>query len=445
MIINFYIVMKKIQTKCPKNIHIILLFTIAISLHQIALANDYLSNITINSIDYIEYKGKVIDFNTKKPLALATLVIEKTNISTITNSEGDFILKVPKESINKTIVVSFLGYESKVIPINNLKEKNNIIVLISSIIKLEEVNIKVLRDAKSLVKEIFDKREENYLNTPTIMTAFYRETIKKKHKNVSLSEAIVKIYKSSYTSIRDDDVELFKSRKSTNYKKLDTIALKLQGGPFNTLLMDIMKYPEYIFSEDKIEDYIYTYDYSTTINNRIVSIISFKQKENKKEALYKGHLFIDAKNKVLISANYALDVTDKEHASKIFIKKKPTKASVWPKKINYRVDYIEKDGKWYHSYSNAFLEFKVNWTNKLFNSTYSMVAEMAVTDWKNNLNEVKLKPKDKLKKAIILTDKIAGFNDTEFWGKYNIIEPEKSIESAIKKIKKQLEKSKAKN
>ena len=35
----------------------------------------------------------------------------------------------------------------------------------------------------------------------------------------------------------------------------------------------------------------------------------------------------------------------------------------------------------------------------------------------------------------------AGFADPEFWGEYNIIEPEKSIETAIKKINKKLERA----
>ena len=43
--------------------------------------------------------------------------------------------------------------------------------------------------------------------------------------------------------------------------------------------------------------------------------------------------------------------------------------------------------------------------------------------------------------STILIDEATGFSDSEFWGEYNIIEPEKSIESAIEKISKQLEKS----
>jgi hypothetical protein len=40
---------------------------------------------------------------------------------------------------------------------------------------------------------------------------------------------------------------------------------------------------------------------------------------------------------------------------------------------------------------------------------------------------------------VILNDKLSGFQDPEFWGDYNVIEPDKPIENAIKKIKRQLD------
>jgi hypothetical protein len=33
-----------------------------------------------------------------------------------------------------------------------------------------------------------------------------------------------------------------------------------------------------------------------------------------------------------------------------------------------------------------------------------------------------------------MSDKVLSLGDPDFWGEYNIIEPEKSIESAIRKI-----------
>jgi len=391
-----------------------------------------------------QYKGEVMDSSSKKPLVFATLSVEGTNISTVTNTEGDFILKVPQSITNGTLVVSFLGYKSKNIRLSSLKPKKNKIPLEISVTELSEVNINAPKDAGALVKETLARKGDNYFNDHTLMTAFYRETIKKRRKNVSLSEAVVNIYKTPYSSLRRDAVELYKARKSTDYSKLDTVALKLQGGPFNTLYVDIMKYPEHIFADGLIDDYRFQFSRSTRINDRLIYVIKFEQYESILVPLYKGELFIDVENKTLTSAVYTLNITDRQTAAQLFVRRKPAKVDVWPTEVAYRVDYREKGGRWYYGYSNVLLEFKVDWEDKLFNSVYSLMAEMAVTDWEKNITGKLPKNKERLKRSIILGDEAIGFSDPDFWGEYNIIEPEKSIESAIKKIQRQLRRARSK-
>ena len=259
---------------------------------------------------YNQFRGEVVDAQTNKPLVFATLTLEGTNISTITNTEGKFLLKIPTNIKQGNIVIAFLGYKSSVIPLGQLKENNNKISLMISITKLDEVNVVIPKSARALVRETLRKKGENYFDDPTLMTAFYRETIKKRKRNVSLSEAVVNIYKSPYTTGQKDAVQLYKARKSTDYSKLDTVALKLQGGPFNALYVDIMKYPEYIFNEATMEDYNFTFERSTRINDKLIYVVSFKQRPDIYDPLYKGQLFIDAEKKILNSAIYSLNITN---------------------------------------------------------------------------------------------------------------------------------------
>ncbi|MBU2903783.1 MULTISPECIES: carboxypeptidase-like regulatory domain-containing protein [Arenibacter] len=391
-----------------------------------------------------QYQGKIVDSETNNPLVFATLSIENTNISTVSNTEGYFSLKVPKDIGEGQVSVSFLGYKTRTIPLSQLKENKNEIALEVSFTELSEVSLAVPKDAKALVQETLLRKGDNYFDDPTLMTAFYRETIKKRRKNVSLSEAVVNIYKSPYNSDRRDALQLYKARKSTDYDKLDTLAIKLQGGPFNTLFVDMIKYPQYIFTEETFDDYNFSFENSTKVNDKLIFVINFKQKESITDPLYQGKLYIDADKKILTSAIYSLNITDREKAAKMFVRKKPAHANVWPTDIAYRVDYREKNGKWYYGYSNVLLEFKINWDDRLFNSVYSMTCEMAITDWEKNTTGESPKFKDRIKSSIILEDEAIGFSDPDFWGEYNIIEPEKSIESAIKKIQRQLRRSKAK-
>ncbi|QCX00711.1 carboxypeptidase-like regulatory domain-containing protein [Aggregatimonas sangjinii] len=385
-----------------------------------------------------QYKGEVLDADTKRPLVFATLSLEGTNVSTVSNTEGEFALKIPKEITEGSVKVSFLGYKSKSIPLAQFSAEDNQIFMEVSVLKLTEVNLSIPKDARALVKETLKRKGENYFDDPTLMTAFYRETIKKRRKNVSLSEAVVNIYKTPYDSDRRDAMQLYKSRKSTDYSRMDTVALKLQGGPFNALLVDIMKYPEYIFTDATIEDYDFKFERSTREDGKLLYVVEFDQKENIIEPMYKGKLYIDADKKVLQSAIYELNITNKEIASKMFVRRKPRNANVYPTEVAYRIDYREKNGKWYYGYSNVLLEFKINWDKRLFNSVYSMTCEMAVTDWEKNLSGKLPKSKERMKSSIILSDEAVGFADPNFWGEYNIIEPEKSIESAIRKIQRQL-------
>nr|WP_245233073.1 carboxypeptidase-like regulatory domain-containing protein [Maribacter forsetii] len=393
--------------------------------------------------NYTEYTGEVLDADSKKPLIFATLTVDNTNVTTITNSEGQFSLKVPNEYTVNNLTIAFLGYKTKQIAITELEEKKNKIFMTEFVMALSEASIDAPNDAEALVKETLNKKGDNYLNESTVMTAFYRETIKKRRTNVSLSEAVVNIYKTPYSSKKTDALELYKARKSTDYAKLDTVALKLQGGPFNTLFVDMVKYPNYIFTPETLAYYDFSFDTSTRVNDQLIYVIDFKQKPEIIDPLYNGKLYIDAENKILTSAIYSLNITDKRLASQMFVRRKPKNADVWPTEVSYRVDYREKDGKWYYGYSNVLLEFKIDWDKRLFNSVYSMNCEMAITDWEKNTDNAFPKYKDRMKSSIILSDEAIGFADPDFWGEYNIIEPEKSIESAIKKIQRQLRKGKS--
>ena len=62
---------------------------------------------------------------------------------------------------------------------------------------------------------------------------------------------------------------------------------------------------------------------------------------------------------------------------------------------------------------------------------------MVNTNWKNQDSKSQLNTQ-KLSPYVIMSDKIPNAEDVNFWGEYNIIEPEKSIESAIIKIQRRM-------
>ena len=417
----------------------ILLFVIVFGLSETTYASSIASKSNQpDTLSYVQYKGSVVDDNTKNPLVFATLAVNGTNIVTISNSEGEFLLKVPRNIVDAKVTVSYIGYRSKLFNLSEFKPEKNRIGLKILNVELSEV-IVYPKDPELLVRAVLNKKGQNYLKDPTLMTAFYRETIKKRRTFVSLSEAVVEIVKQPNLSGRGDYAHIYIGRKSTDYTKLDTLTFKLQGGPYTNLMLDIMKNPEMIFTDDIFGNYRFTLDEVTKMNERLTYIIRFKQRSHISIPLYYGELYVDTESLALTGALFGLNVENRDAVSQMFTKKKPVGARVYPTEALYRVDYREKDGKWYYGYSRGQITFKVIWNKKLFNTIYESTIEMLVTNWEK-LNENPINPADRLKPTVIMTDEISGFGDPEFWGEYNVIEPEKPIESAIKKIQKSMEK-----
>jgi len=384
------------------------------------------------------FQGKLIDAETQQPLVFASVSLEGTNIATVTNTEGNFVIKIPNENLNGSLKISFIGYENLFVPIKELKEeKPNILKMVMVSVNLTEINV-FPNNPRLLIDKVMENRRQNYTSEPLLMTAFYRETIKKRWSYIGLSEAVVEVYKQSYGNDRQDQVKLYKGRKSTEVEKMDTLLFKLQGGPYSTLMLDIMKDPYMILSEDILGSYEYSYVNITRVDGKLNYVIEFKQQSFITNPLFYGRIYIDMESFAITSLSFSLNVENKDEASNMFIKRKPMGVNVYPTSANYLVNYKEKDGKWYYNYSRGEVAFKVNWKKKLFSNTFTTMVEMAVTDWKKADNESSFKPSDRLKMNVVMTEMVNGFGDENFWGDYNTIEPEQSIESAIKKIKRNL-------
>ena len=418
----------KRSTKLTKSFFIVfaLLFT------PLLLAQE-----STNQDDYLEYRGTIVDSKSKQPLLFATITIEGTNASSVSNNAGEYLIKVPKGLTERNLMVQYVGYQTSVVPIASLANDSTILMETSELL-LKEVDVVAPRNPAQLVLDVMANKGANYFDQSKFMTAFYREQVKRRSKNIALAEAVVTILKRPYNSDVNDAISIVKARKSTDYSPKDTLAMKFQGGPYNALFIDIMKYSDFIFSEELINLYDFSFNGSTRINDRIIYIVHFEPKESTKEQLYTGNLYIDIENKLLTNAIFALKITDKERAARLFVKKKPKDAFVYPTEVLYKVDYREKNNQWYYGYSNIHMTLKVEWEKRLFNSLYSMQAEMAITDWEELTEKQRIRYRDRVRSSIILAEEADGFSDPEFWGAYNIIEPDKSIQNAIRKIRRQL-------
>ena len=425
--------------KTLKNIPIITVLVLAAFTVQTATAGMTKDKNKNDQQTFTSIKGKVVDKETLNALVFASVTLKESNVATVTNIDGEFLIKIPENESAKSLEISYLGYKNKVIPLSEMKNNGykNIISLEPAPIPIKEIIIKPIMPEQIMEKAI-SSISKNYPAIPNLMTAFYRETIRKNRTYVSIGEAVVEIFKAPYSNdLRYDGVRIYKGRKSTDVEKVDTVLFKLQGGPTTSLELDMAKNPEAILTMDAMKYYDYKLSGVVEIDNKPHFVIDFIQKPGVDIPLFIGKFYIETTSYAISSAEFGFNLSNKEEAASLFIKKKPLGMQVTPELASYMVKYREQNGKWYFAYSRAEVKFRVNWKRKLFRTNYTTMSEIAVTD-RTDQEVIKFAGKDKIKYSDVFSDKVSAFTDTEYWGEYNVIEPDQSIESAIRRLARKL-------
>jgi hypothetical protein len=389
-----------------------------------------------DTINYKAYYGKVVDSKTNKALPFATIEALGSNAATVTNIDGEFIIKIERKSDISQVKIAYIGFQNKILELDKLSDKGSYTVkLEQTAIQLKQVTIRP-KDAMELIADVLANIRANYSDQPMMMRGFYRETIQRGRNYVSISEAIIDVYKGSYLNeYQVDQVKLFKGRKSADVERMDTVLFKVQGGPNTTILMDVVKNPYILLSEEYLEIYDFRLSDVITIDNRLHYVISFNQKEYVDDPYYKGRLYIEMDRLAISEAEFELNVENQDQAARLFIRRKPMGMSIIPERAAYRAKYTIEDDRWYFTYARAEVKFKVNWKKKFFNTTYSTMSELAITDRTYEGIE-KFAGRERFKSNDILNEKVYIFFDQGFWEGYNVIEPDQSIESAIRKLNK---------
>lgn len=387
---------------------------------------------------YVTIKGVLKDAKSGDKITYATISVPNTSIGTVSNSEGEFTLKVSASLQAGFFEVSHLGYATKRFSISESTGEGKTFYLDLQPIQLKEISV-IPKDPREMVAAALRNIKKNYSQVPNMMTGFYRESIKQRRDYVSISEAVVDIYKTPYLSMSYDQVKVFKGRKSTNVKKADTLMVQLQGGPDVALLLDVVKNTDLSIALDDLDNYQFELGSMVSMDNKLNWVVKFSPNVVKDEPLYYGTLYISQEDMAITRAEFSLDLNDEAKAAHMFIQKKPMGLLFMPTSTNYLITYKEENGKYYLNYVRVDLKFRCDWKKRLFRNNYTVVSELAITD-RHEDNIVKFTNQEQFKSTMVLSEKIGDFEDHDFWGEYNIIEPELSIQNAILKLSKSMKK-----
>ena len=422
-----------------KNISLMAALLLVASIVQTVYAGNLSVRTNNDQDNFITIKGKIVDSESGLPLVFASVALKESNVATITNIDGEFILKISEGTTSKSLEITFLGYKNKSVLLTEMKDNGykNVISLEPAPIPIKEIIVKPM-DPNYIMEKAINNISINYESVPNLMTGFYRETIRKNRTYVSIGEAVVEIFKAPYDNdLRFDGARIYKGRKSADVEKMDTVLFKLQGGPVSALELDIVKNTETVLTMDAMQYYDYALKTVIEIDNKPHYVIEFMQKPTVDIPLFMGTFYIDMESFAITEAEFGFNLSNKEAASSIFIRKKPLGMKVTPEVATYRTKYREQDGKWHFAYSRAEVRFKVNWAKRLFNTFYTTMSEIAITD-RTDQEVIKFASKDKIKYNDVFSEKVSSFTDAKFWGDYNVIEPDQSIEAAIRRLSRKL-------
>ena len=379
------------------------------------------------------------DKETRKALANVNVSVQGSNIGTVTNSDGVFSLKVSQEELGRGIHVSHIGFQNLFLSADALTSstKRPTIWLTPTAITLDMVNV-YGGDPLELVEKALKKIPQNYAAHDHLFSAFYRETIQKRKRYIGISEAVLDVYKTDYKmrDISHDRVQILRGRRLQSQKSSDTLAVKIAGGPNMPVFLDIVKNGEDLLNVNMLHCYRFAMQISMSIDDRMQYVVAFEPRMILDYPLYRGLLYIDQKTLSITRAEFELDMSDEEKSARFILRRKPMGLRFKLQEVSYLVTYRYQDGKSYLNYLRNNIRFKCDWKKRLFSSTFTTSTEMVMVD-RNDRPEERIRMKDAFKQREVFYDVVEAYWNEDFWKDYNIIEPTESLESAVKKLKKQ--------
>ncbi len=378
--------------------------------------------------------GKVISHRNQS-VPFATVYFEKKSIGTLANGEGEFRFIIPPDLVKDTLTVTCIGYaDVKVTPEEYLAGTLEI--------KLKTVPLQIKslvirhEDPNEIIEKSFENRHKNYSSKPVLLTAFFREASKQDEDYISLSEAVVEVSKSSYSSSAEDLIRLVKGRNGTNTQRSELVNLVVEGGLYNGLHLDVAKYTSFFYSETCLKEYNYKLLKTITISGRETHVIGFDMKTGQNDFGFRGKMYIDVESMALIRVEFELSPQGIDYAKSVLVKKTPRDFKATPLYAKYEVEYRFYNNVWNLYYAKSEINIKVVKTrgtkDKGFNCNFVSTSEFVITG-QSKKPEERIRLRDSAGPNDVLVEQVKNTGNL-FWSEDNIILPEEPLLNTISKL-----------
>jgi hypothetical protein len=390
------------------------------------------SNIT-DSVYFFVISGKVMDKVDWQPIPFSSVYLFGKATGTISNEEGEFSLKLSSADIGETLNISSMGYKNFSSPVLELVNTHNEYLLVADIIPIQEVIIRKI-NPDFLLRNANERISVNYPQEPAIITSFYRETVQQGSRYTMVSEAILEHFKSGYHNLVPDRVRILKGRKNEDFAPNDSVMLKLKAGLNTMLLLDVIKNMPDFLTGESLEDYHYRLADIVVEDGRDHYAIEFSPKPySPGGAFYSGRIIIDINDMAFKWIEFHVSPEFLDIATERFIVRKPANMIVKTLKANYKVAFRKTGNHYFLHLITCETGFRIRYRRQLSGSVYNTNLETVVTDI-DTLTVNKFSQRETARLYEIFSEQVGSYDET-FWGEYNFISPDESLEKALSKLK----------
>lgn len=388
----------------------------------------------ISAQGFTTFKGKIIDSQTKKPLANTYVGIpakgmEAVTIGTLSNENGEFQLKFPTIIRTNTLVATTFGYKDfhqKIIDL--LPRKDSLIIELSPVgnRSVEE------RDARKVVDFALSRMEKNYAINPYAITGFYREFLTQNEEYIKISEGVIKVEKMPYPA-KGETGETTKLLRGRSYAKTAQVD-SLEGFSFGNGTSFVTrsletKLPDFL-EKNSLKDYNFKLQSELVeYDGMPVFTIHFSPNNKKIKGSKQGKILMDTLNMAILKLEYEFTPEGLKDAIKnnLFDGEGMENTEVQRFRVSY--NYHACFGNYYLQNSDLQIDAITKAAKK------DTVGKSIALRLEFFANEINLRQGTPIKENEIMedTDFPSGGKKYEdiIWGNYNFIKPTQKMRAIV--------------
>ncbi|EDM44500.1 Oligopeptidase B [unidentified eubacterium SCB49] len=268
-------------------------------------------------------KGIVVDKTNGTSLPFAYVTLKKVGLGTVTDGDGNFKITIPDGYNTNMVTISYLGFQDLNLTVAQMKARSGkTFSLQPEMFSLEEVVLEKpekMPRAKALLKKVIKNIPENYTDTITKISGYYRETMKENGVYIKYTDAACEYNAAPYQkkrykwrdylnpndfsfgsgtfnfaandlhrihfhhrTLKNEQVKIIDSRSSSNLSKR-AFQSNIEGGPLSLFARNRVKYQESFLGRKATSDFTYNISEEIDEKGTWLYVLDFHTKTTKEE------------------------------------------------------------------------------------------------------------------------------------------------------------------